>query len=503
MGTSGTAGTAAIGARKLSDQAVEHAARRGISRATLERLGAASATVFFPTLGRKSEAVFWPYTRGGDVVNWKAAAFPEKAFTSKPGGELRFFNLDAALRAKPDSVFIVEGEWDAAALVESGIDAGAVLSVPNGAREAPQASDGPLRGYEYVTEALSDGLNLVNRFVWCGDADGPGHALRQDMVRIFGPARFWFVDWPDGAKDANACLLSDGAPAVRDLVLNGALPWPVEGMYRLSELPDPPPVITWDAGFDEWESKVRLGQGMLSVVTGHPGHGKTQLWAQIWAQVVRRHKLVACIASFETTAKPHLQRTLQSVYHGRLAKDLTQDQWRAGNEWINAHYLWIQHPDQKPTLEWVLDRAEIAVVRYGARVLQIDPWNRLEGVRPPGEPETDYIGRCLTALYVFAQQMGCHVQVLAHPAKMSNDRRGKPPELEDIAGSKHWDNRVDQGFVVHRPKVWDDGERKTEAVLYHRKARFEALGYPCALDLVYDLSVGRYRSTDYEKFGGP
>jgi hypothetical protein len=35
-------------------------------------------------------------------------------------------------------------------------------------------------------------------------------------------------------------------------------------------------------------------------------------------------------------------------------------------------------------------------------VLQIDPWNRLEHQRETRESETDYIGRCLTALHAFA-----------------------------------------------------------------------------------------------------
>ena len=56
---------------------------------------------------------------------------------------------------------------------------------------------------------------------------------------------------------------------------------------------------------------------------------------------------------------------------------------------------------------------------------------------------------------------------------------------------------VDQGFVVHRPTFFEEGERKTEAVFLHRKARFEALGYPCQLKMNLDLATGRYRSADY------
>ena len=43
-----------------------------------------------------------------------------------------------------------------------------------------------------------------------GDADDPGLALRADMLRILGAARFYYVDWPEGVKDANDMLLKDG-----------------------------------------------------------------------------------------------------------------------------------------------------------------------------------------------------------------------------------------------------------------------------------------------------
>jgi twinkle protein len=322
--------------------------------------------------------------------------------------------------------------------------------------------------------------------------------LRGDMVRLLGAGRFHFVQWPEGIKDANQMLASDGPEALRSTVEEGALPWPVAGLYRISELPEPAPLALWDPGFPEWESKIRLAPRTLSVVTGHPGHGKTALWTQIWFQVVKAYHVPICVASFETRAKPHLRLHLRTLFCGALERDLSSREIDEADAWINDRYLFLVHPEQKPTLEWFLDLAEIAVIRHGARIIQIDPWNRLEGVRERNESETDYIGRCLRTTHTFAHDMNCHVQVLAHPAKMDNSRRGSPPSLEDISGSKPWDNMVDQGFVVHRPEVFDGINRKTEATLYHRKARFEELGFPCKLNLNYSLSKGCFVSTDYE-----
>lgn len=496
--TATTADGQAAYATRLSPAAVAFARDvRKISRSTLDLLSAGSGTTFFPRrLQRKSEAVFFPYKLDGEVVGWKACAFPEKDFIGQKGGKLCFFNLDRVLAATPGDVWLTEGEWDAAALIEAGVPVDRVLSVPNGARErhreGDDAADEPT-GYGFVLEALKAGLAKHPRFIWCGDSDPAGLGLRQDMARLLGAAKFWFIDWPEGCKDANDMLRTDGPEAVKALVTDGLLPWPVKGLYTLNQLPELPDIEPWRVPkLPNWHGKVQVAPATMSVVTGHPGMGKTALFAQVWHDVAEENGLVVAVATFETRAKPHYRRILRSLQAGKLEKQMQRDEVAAADRWINDHYRFLVHPEQQPTLSWLLDTAEVAIVRHGAKVLIIDPWNRLESQRGERESETDYISKCLTALYVFAQDMGCHVQVLAHPAKMDGPRRGKPPELEDIAGSRHWENRVDQGFVVHRPKLFEGAQRCTEAVVYHRKARFEELGHPSKLELNYDISTGRF-----------
>lgn len=488
--TVGTAGSPPAG---LSAAAQAFAAGRKLSVQTLGRLGVASGMAFFPELQRKSEALFFKFSAG-----WKARAVPEKAFVSGGGFKLAFWNLETVLRSGAMTVYITEGECDACALVEAGISHEQVLSVPNGAVERPTEADKEIRGYAYVDEALKAGLAKVRKFVWCGDADGPGLSLRSDMAKMLGMARFWFVDWPEGCKDANDVLKFEGGQFLKDLVTDGALEWPINGLFKLSELPEPAPLTLWRPGFPEWESKVMLAPRTMSVVTGHPGHGKTQLFTQIWFNIVRAYCVPIAVASFETRAKPHLQRYLRTLLIGKLVKDCNEEELARADKWIEERYLFMVHPDGRPSLKWFLDLAEVAVVRHGARIIQVDPWNRLEASRGRDQSETEYIGMCLRECHSFAHDMNCHVQILAHPAKMEGARRGQAPGLEDISGSKNWENMVDQGFVVHRPKMFDGKERLTQAELHHRKARFDELGYPCVLDLNFKPSEGRYVSADYQ-----
>jgi twinkle protein len=453
----------------------------------LERLPVASGITFFPDLSARSPAIFFKFAEG-----WKARSHPEKSFVAGGNFKPSFWNLEAVLRGSPGTVFITEGEMDAAALVEAGVSEAQVLSVPTGAKM--RAADNPQaeRGYSYVLDALKAGLAKTKRFVWCGDADEPGLALRSDMVRLLGAARFAFLAWPAGTNDANEMLIKAGPDALHELLTQGGSLWPQEGLYRLSELPEPPPLTLWTPNIPTFQDKVHLAPRTLSLVTGQPGHGKTLAWGQIWQEICQTYGLVCCVASFETRPRPHMRRQLRTLLSGLLENQMSETDKEVADRWIEDHYLFLVHNEQRPTLDWFLECAETAVIRHGAKIIQLDPWNRLEATRARDETESEYILRCLRALHVFANDMDCHVQIVAHPSKMDGARRGQAPALEDVSGSKHWENIVDQGFVVHRPQMFQGTDRKTHTAFYHRKARFEELGYPCKLMLNFELLSRRY-----------
>ncbi len=221
---------------------------------------------------------------------------------------------------------------------------------------------------------------------------------------------------------------------------------------------------------------------------------------QLWYNIVRNYDLKACIATFETRPRPHYHRMLRQFYGGNAIQHLSPEKIEEADNWIRGHYLFLQHPDHQPTLESLLGQAETAVYRYGAKIIQIDPFNRLEAQREPKESETDYIGRCLRAVFQFAQQMQVHVQILAHPSKTDAYSRGKMPTLEDIHGSKHWDNMPDAGFSIWRPALYDDdGNRETYAELHHLKARYDDLGYPSRFGLNFDFDLQRFGTCQLPK----
>ena len=211
---------------------------------------------------------------------------------------------------------------------------------------------------------------------------------------------------------------------------------------------------------------------------------------------MKNYGVPACIATFETRPKPHYGRIIRQLYLGKLDKYQSDEEKKEANAWIHEWYTFLIHSDERPTIGWLLNKAEVAVIRHGARIIQVDPWNRIESTKGRDEIQTDYILRCLRELHSFAHDMNCHVQIVAHPSKVEGPRRGKMPTLEDIAASAHWYNVADQGFCIHREKRWDGVDIKTEAVLYHLKARFSELGWPCEVKINYELGTQAYVSME-------
>jgi len=186
---------------------------------------------------------------------------------------------------------------------------------------------------------------------------------------------------------------------------------------------------------------------------------------------------------------------VRQFWAGLPQAQMTDEQIRAADAFIDDHYKFLIDEFDSPTLDWIYDK----IFDHGNEpdVLVIDPWNRVESKRGKEQTETDYILRSLIDLRVFAKDNNCHVQIIAHPAKRDIRYREYSPILEDIAGSKHWDNIPDQGFCVHRPEFVDEvGNRRFDVELYHLKSRFEEIGWPCQFDMRFNPRTGRFEMAD-------
>jgi twinkle protein len=265
------------------------------------------------------------------------------------------------------------------------------------------------------------------------------------------------------------------------------------GLLSLSDMPERPPLKPWYSGFVEWRNKIALAPRTLSVVTGHPGHGKSSLMGQVWWNTVTINELGIVVATFENHPIPSYRKKLRQFWAGMPEYQMDDQQRKRADDHINRYYRFLVHPKERPSIDWILEWAD----KTPLNVLLIDPWNRLESQRDKNETETEYIAWCLTELRLFAMSHECHVMIVAHPAKRDAKFRDRVPFLEDISGSKNWDNMPDQGFVVHREKFWDSatGERQFDCKLYQLKTREEELGYPCCIPMRLDPKTQRFECT--------
>jgi twinkle protein len=396
-----------------------------------------------------------PYVERGRIVNHKYRMTAEKRHRMDEGAPLVLWNHDALLSPKIEHgapVIVTEGEWDALTAIQSGFDL--ALSVPNGAPQTMSSNPFEERRYECIQRSR-DLIDQVKTFVLATDADEAGRILAADLARLLGPERCRFVEYPDGCKDLNEVKIAHGEATVVSII-NDARPYPVKGLYRLSDFPDPAPVQSIDSGIDGLGEMFPLVPGTFAVISGYAGRGKTSLILVMVAKMLDRGVPMA-IASFETLPRPILERRLRAALYGCAEYDRQALQPGAADELFeNRLGIIAQTPDNEDDeidVGYLLELAKVAVLRDGIRLLIIDPWNEIEHKRRQDESETDYVGRAIRAIKRFAKLYECAVWLVAHPKKPQGDGKLRLPTLYDLSGSANFANKADYGVVVHRERM--------------------------------------------------
>lgn len=493
--------------RQLGDLHARWIESRGISAETAVRYGTFTASpgpdgvVPNPT----GNVLVFPFIDRGQTVNEKYRG-PQKKFWQRTGGKRTFWNADVlddpALHDGRQALIITEGEIDALTAIDSGFPF--AVSVPDGAPGVPQGKDpeqlepiDPAQEKAGKFEFLwnnRERLKQIKRFIIAVDNDDPGKRLAAELVRRLSASRCLFVMFPEGCKDLNEVVMKHGSDGVAG-VLNTAQPYPVRGLYRLSDYPDLEPIKTHKTGWGTLDDHLQLFAGEFMVVTGVPGHGKSTWVLNLLANLASTYGWMVALFSPEMPTVPQLRNKLRRIYLGRSEASQTE-QLRA-DDWIQRHFVFIDvdptgRSDDDYDLDWLLDRAADAVLRDGINCLVIDPWNEIEHAKGKNENITDYIGRSIRALKRYARLYNVAVIVVAHPTKdVAKDGKARRPTLYDIEGSAHWFNKCDHGVVVEWP---DFSQPRT--IIDVKKCRFEETGRRGHVTLAYDLGSGRYSLLD-------
>lgn len=480
----------------LSKQVIEWFAGRGISEKTLAENNIGYGTAWMPQANGEVETIQFPFYDGVKIVNIKYRT-SEKEFRMEKGAERVLYGLNDVNEFQ---TVIVEGELDKLAMWEAGIKN--CVSVPDG---APTPNTTNYASKFSFLESAEEKLKQVQSFVIAVDSDKPGDRLREELVRRLGAERCLVVEWPEGCKDANDALMAYGKPFLVDAI-SKAKPVPVSGVYRVEDI-EQEILDQFDHGFERGEKtgwkamdqKYTVRPGEWTVVTGIPGHGKSELLDALLANLATLHGWRFGICSMENLPIARHFAKFAEKHSGlpflpRLeCQRMTREALQKAIVWANEHFFFLMPDEDDLTVDGVLKLAQVLIYRHGINGLVIDPWNELEHSWEKGDSETRYISSSLTKIRRFARKHKVHIWVVAHPTKLSKDKDGKypVPTPYDISGSSHWRNKADNALAVSRPNMSDHKDTRVE--VHVQKIRFKEVGKVGLVNLIYDYVSGRYR----------
>lgn len=465
---------------------------RKISNNTLLRFNVTEAREWMPQYQTEVTVICFNYMRDGELVNIKFRG-PKKSFKMQKDAELIFYNIDSIENEK--ECFIVEGEIDSLSMYEAGIFN--CVSVPNG------ASAGNSR-LEYLDNCY-DAFEKCEKIVICTDGDGPGIALKDELIRRLGAERCWTVKYPEGCKDANDILVKYGKEQLKQFA-QSATQMPVDGIETVFDCIDDVDSLynngypTADKiGWRGVDDVISWKKGDLYVITGTPNSGKSTWLNNVFVRLADEHKWRFCLFSPEKSPTSFLIaelceiRTGKPFYRRDPSEKIDPIELNRSLSFVHDNFFFHKINTTEKTLDYILEKSAEVVRRYGVNAILIDPWNYVEHQIPHGYTETQYVSEALTKIKRFKDIYGCAVFIVAHPTKLRKNKdtnEYEVPTLYDISGSAHFFNKADNGIVIVR----NYNERTTS--VYVQKIRWFFVGKVGEAKMVYDVESKRFRDTE-------
>lgn len=462
---------------QLSDKIVEWFLKRNISQATLLEMKITEQKEFMPQASEERNVICFNYFRDGKLVNIKYRD-AEKNFKLYKDAELIFYNLDG-LKNEDQSAYIVEGEIDCLTMIQAGHKN--TVSVPNGANKVNNNLQYLDNCYQYF-----DGIKTIYILT---DNDEPGIKLGQELARRIGVEKCYRINL-GVYKDINEAYSKTGK-----IDLSDQSPFPIEGVFSVEQ--------HWDGlldilknGFPKgWKPRGKIGEycqfhpGYTTIITGIPGHGKSEMLDQILIQLCIDYNLRGGYFSPENRpTEMHIIKLIEKLV-GKNAWRANEMELLKSKDFLNERVFWI-YPNEGYDLDSILEKVRQAVLRHGINWFVLDPWNKLE--HQYTQSETKYISESLDKIANFNHKNGTHCFIVAHPTKMKfNHEEGKYeiPGLYDISGSANFYNKTDIGITIYKEKVTDTEYKN---VLYIQKVKFKYWGGIGQIEYNWDSENGRY-----------
>ena len=480
--------------QKVSDKVLSWFESRGISNNTLLQFKVTEEDAYFPQVQENRKAICFNYFRGPDLINikYRDAA---KNFKMVKDAELIMYNLNAI--EGYNWCVIVEGEMDALSMHEAQIYP--VISVPNGATKGNQ-------NLKYLDNCI-DHFKDKDKIIIFTDNDSSGLSLREELARRLGKERVWYINPIEGCKDANDILINYGIEALQKVVAE-SYQVPIEGIEKVHDVKDKILDIYTNGfphglkvGYSEFDDHMSFRGGEFTIITGTPNAGKSTFLSNVLVRLASKHGWKIAMFSPEKQPTEILFSELAEIYIGKSFSSYNQilkmsrEELQKAEDFVDENFFFMKIDEIDVTIDGILAKASELVQRNGINCLVIDPWNYVEHKYERGTNETQYISEALTKIKRFKDRFGVHVFVVAHPTKIRKENGSYVvPTLYDIAGSAHFFNKCDNGFVVYRD--YATGQTK----VYIQKIRWSFIGKVGDINFMYDVACKRFTSIMDDKY---
>jgi len=335
-------------------------------------------------------------------------------------------------------------------------------------------------------------IGKVKTFILSGNNEESGQTLNHEIQKRLRPERCKFIEYPEGYKSLSDVLAKFGKQSVLQIILK-AKDYPVVGLYKPDEFPIIPAVLkkAYSTGMG-WshDEHIKILLGKFMVVTGIPGHGKSEWADNLILNLAKKHDWKICVCSTEIDNEEYEENSIRRILR-RPMKDVADHEPVKAKKFYQDHFVFVTNntmdSDLELSLEKLVELAEIAIIRHGCKVLLLDPWNEIEHKRNRDETETEYTGRAIRVLKKLARQYHILVIVVAHPTK-PNYGKVECPNLYSISGSANWANKADYGVIVWR----DDVTSALSEIRIAKIKRHGPMGKPGSINVKLNDYTGHF-----------
>lgn len=445
----------------------------------LQGRGFTDETIKHFKVGAEGQVVKLPYFKLGELTNIKYRSVVDKKMWQEKDAEPLLFNRD---NIYDDILNICEGEFDAMALHQYGIEA---VSIPGGASNM----DWIEREWDYIETFRH--INL------CFDADTAGQEGAAKAAARLGLWRCSIVELPK--KDVNECLLSGISREEIQYVFDNARGLTpetiVEPLYFESKIQK---LFSQGAAMmgtkTAWNRLDDILKGWreseLTIWSGRNGSGKSTILNQVILDLARKGER-SCIYSGEMSPERYLRWAVVQHKENDAPSPFSISD---ALEWMSGK-IYILNVTDMITPDKLLEDFEYAARRYDCKHFVIDS---LMKIQINENDEYNQQKMFVSRLTDFVKRFDCHIHLVAHPRKGQSD--DDAPGKVDVKGSSHITDLAHNVIVLFRineetkDRAREKGKTPPDMVLYVKKNR--EFGVEGKIGMFFNTQTKKFRTEE-------